>query len=193
MDEAMRRLGWKLASAVILVAVACGGSSRPADGQTPPAGPPAAPGSAPAPTGSANASGRACVTPDDSTGASISGTFRSRPEPLYSAVSAALRELGYAVLETVPPRELITAPSYAWPRGTEREPWHGSEHPGLELFVHARGAGDSTAVTIGARALCKVAGAQGGQRDSEVGKNLESIATLTVMNALMNRLPVPPS
>jgi hypothetical protein len=92
------------------------------------------------------------------------------------------------VLENLPPRELITAPSYSWPAGTESEPWHGPEHPGVELFLFTRVAGDSTTVTIGARALCRVAGASGGQRDSDVGRNLEGIMTLTAMNALINRL-----
>ena len=73
-----------------------------------------------------------CTTPDDSTGVSISGTFASRPEPLYAAGSATLRALGYAVLEHAPPRELVTAPSYVWPAGTETEGWHGTEHPGIE-------------------------------------------------------------
>jgi len=73
-------------------------------------------------------------------------------------------------------------------RGTASEPWHGSEHPGVELFLFTRTAGDSTTVTIGARALCRVAGSSRGQRDGEVGTNLESIVTLTAMNALINRL-----
>lgn len=195
MREPMRRNDWKLVSALVLAIIGCGGRSRPADGQAQPAAAPGVPAAATAsaPSRGGNVSGRACATPDDSTGASISGTFRSRPEPLYAAGSAALRDLGYAVLETVPPRELITAPSYAWPRGSEREPWHGSEHPGLEVFLHTRTAGDSTSVTIGARALCKVAGAAGGQRESEVGTNLEGIVTLTAMNALLDRLRVPPS
>ena len=195
MCDVMRGNGWKLVGAVVLATVACGGSSRSADGQAQPPASPAATAEAaqPAPSPGGNVSGRACATPDDSTGASISGTFRSPPEPLYAAGSAALRDLGYAVLETVPPREMITAPSYAWPRGSERESWHGSEHPGIEVFLHTRTAGDSTAVTIGARALCKVAGAAGGPRESEVGKYLEGVVTLTAMNALINRLRTPPS
>ena len=184
----MSTILWKLAGAMTLVTMACGGSSRPVSGQTPPAA--TASASNPAVPGGA---GRACATPDDSTGTSISGTFRARPEPLYAAGAAALRELGYAVLETVPPRELITAPSYEWPRGTEREPWHGAEHPGVEVFLFTRTVADSTTVTIGARALCMVAGVPGGQRDSEVGRNLEGVVTLSAMNALINRLRTPPS
>ena len=185
----MRTFAWKLAGAMSLVTMACGGSSRPAGGQTPPPAPTAAAPVAAVPGGPA----QACATPDDSTGTSISGTFRARPELLYAAGAAALRELGYAVLETVPPRELITAPSHEWPRGMEREPWHGTEHPGIELFLFTLTAADSTTVTIGARAVCKVAGASGGQRDSEVGRHLEGIVTLIAMNALINRLRVPPS
>jgi hypothetical protein len=181
----MRGIAWKLGGAIVLATAACGGTSRAAAGQDPPASAPA--------TAQPGGSGRACAAPDDSTGATISGTFRSRPEPLYAAGAATLRELGYAVLETVPPRELLTAPSYAWPRGTEREGWHGAEHPGVEVFLFTRTAGDSTTVTIGARALCKVAGTMGGARESEVGRNLEEIITLTAMNALVNRLRAPPS
>ena len=190
MRGAVRRLGWRLKGVIALGVIACGGSSRPADGQVPPG----APGSTQAPPAAqgSNTSGRACATPDDSTGTSISGTFAGRPGEVYLAGSAALRELGYAVLETVPGREMITAPSYAWPRGSEREPWHGSEHPGVEVFVYTRAVADSTTVTVGARALCKVAGTAGGPRDSQVGTNLEGIITLTVMNALINRMRVPP-
>ncbi len=167
---------------MLLLTVACGGTSSAAGGQSPPAAPPPATASTP------GTSGRACATPDDSTGSSISGTFRARPEQLYAAGGAALRELGYAVLETVPPKELITAPSYTWPAGTANEAWHGSAHPGLELLMTTRAAGDSTTVTIGARALCRVPGASGGAPDSQVGTNLEGIATHTAMNALITRL-----
>jgi hypothetical protein len=182
------RNGWQTVGAIMLVAAACGGSTQLASSQTPP-GPPTVDAA-----GRSGGPGRACATPDDSTGSSISGTFRARPEPLYAAGAAALRGLGYAVLENLPPRELITAPSYSWPAGTESEPWHGSEHPGVELFLFTRAAGDSTTVTIGARALCRVAGASRGERNSEVGRNLEGVVTLTAMNALINRLRgTPPS
>ncbi len=177
----MRGNGWQLISLVALATAACGGGARSAAGQVVP-DPPVAPAVA------AGAAMPTCTTPDDSTGTSIHGTFRSRAEPLYAAGAAALRELGYAVLENLPPRELITAPSYAWPRGTASDSWHGSEHPGVELFLFTRTTGDSTTVTIGARALCRVAGSSRSQRDGEVGTNLESIVTLTAMNALINRL-----
>ena len=180
----MRAVSLEMVAALVLVTVACGGAARPADGQAPPTA------STGAPPGGG---GRPCVTPDDSTGTSISGTFAVRPEPLYAAGGAALRDLGYAVLEHLPPRELMTAPSYVWPRGTEREAWHGAEHPGIELFLFTHRAGDSTTVTISARALCKVPGASGSTRDGEVGRNLEGIVTLTAMNALITRLRTPPS
>ena len=129
-----------------------------------------------------------CATPDDSTGTSMSGTFLGRPEALYAAGSAALRELGYAVLEHAPPRELITAPSYKWPAGTESEGWHGAEHPGVELSLYTRAAGDSTVVTIGARALCLVRSPGESTPSADVGKSLESVSTLQAMNAFLRRL-----
>lgn len=119
----------------------------------------------------------------------MSGVFASPPEPLYAAGSAALRELGYAVLENEPPREMITAPSYKWPAGTETEGWHGSEHPGVELFLYTRPAGrDSTQVTIGARALCRVRGPGETTPSATVGTSLESVSMLAAMNALLARL-----
>lgn len=174
-------------SAVALT-VACGGSAR-SGGQDAGASSPAA---AAAGSGMAGGSRLACATPDDSTGTSISGTFRTRPEPIYAAGAAALRELGYAVLENLPPRELITAPSYAWPAGTANEPWHGPEHPGVEVMLFTHAISDSTTVTITARALCRVAGPAGGARDSAVGTALEGVVTLTAMNALINRLRTAP-
>ncbi len=191
MRMGLRDHAWKLTGALALATVACGGSSRAADGQAPPAPPPSV--SAGVPSAPGGTTGRACATPDDSTGTTISGTFRSPPEPLYAAGAGALRDLGYAVLENVPPREMMTAPMYSWPRGSEQDSWHGSEHPGVEVYISTRTAGDSTTVMIGARALCNVAGAAGGPRDSEVGRNLEGIVTLGVMNALINRLRTPRS
>ncbi len=129
-----------------------------------------------------------CATPDDSTGTSMSGTFAGRPEAFYAAGSATLRELGYAVLEHAPPRELITAPSYIWPAGTESEGWHGAEHPGVELSLYTRAVGDSTQVTIGARAICLVRGPGDAAPSADVGKSLESISTLQAMNAFLRRL-----
>ena len=118
----------------------------------------------------------------------MSGVFAARPEPLYAAGSAALRDLGYAVLEHAPPRELITAPSYVWPAGTETEGWHGSEHPGVELYLYTRPAGDSTEVTIGARALCLVRGPGETTPSAAVGTSLETVSTLKAMNAFLARL-----
>ncbi len=174
------RCRWQAVAATVVVTAACGGSTRTAAGQPSPsrAVTPSAP----------TAASQVCSTPDDSTGTSISGTFRARPEPIYAAGAAALRELGFIVLENLPPRELVTAPAHAWVAGTENEPWHGREHPGLEVFLFTRTAADSTTVTIGARALCRVAGAAGGERSSEVGTNLENIVTLTAMSALITRL-----
>jgi hypothetical protein len=129
-----------------------------------------------------------CTTPDDSTGTTMSGVFAGRPESLYAAGAATLRELGYAVLEHAPPRELITAPSYAWPAGTESEGWHGTEHPGVELFLYTRAAGDSTRVTIGARALCRVRGPGETSPGADVGTSLESVSMLKAMNAFLARL-----
>ena len=178
----VRRRQWQAIGALAIITAACAGTTTPASGQTPPTPQPAAGAGAPA------AAGLPCATPDDSTGSTIAGTFRARPEALYTAGAATLRELGYAVLETMPPKEMVTAPSHAWPLGTANEPWHGRAHPGVEVFLSTRAAGDSTTVTIGARALCRVAGASGGQPSSEVGTNLEGIVTLMTMNAFIKRL-----
>ena len=118
----------------------------------------------------------------------MSGIFAGRAEALYAAGSAALRDLGYAVLEHAPPRELITAPSHTWPAGTETEAWHGTEHPGVELFMYTRPVGDSTHVTIGARALCRVRGPGESVPSADVGTSLESVSTIKAMNAFLARL-----
>ena len=160
-------------------AAACGGSAARASPQAAesPSTAPASPVSRPP-----------CTTPDDATGTTMSGTFASPPEPLYAAGAAVLRDLGFAVLENAPPRELITAPSHAWPAGTENEGWHGSDHPGLEMFLYTRPAGDSTVVTIGARSLCLVRGPNDSSPGPDVGTNLEMLRTLEAMNALLTRL-----
>ena len=169
---------------IVLGAAVAACASAPASGS----------GGSPAAVTSAGSAARVglqpqCTTPDDSTGTSMSGTFAARPEPLYAAGSATLRDLGYAVLEHAPPRELITAPSYTWPAGTENEGWHGPEHPGVELFLYTRSVGpDSTQVTIGARALCRVRGPGESSPSAAVGTSLETVATLAAMNAFLARL-----
>src|SRR5512143_442589 len=56
------------------------------------------------------------------------------PFPLatvYQLGDSVLRAHGYTWTAASPVSERVTAPRYTWPPGSESEPWHGAESPGL--------------------------------------------------------------
>ena len=66
-----------------------------------------------------------------------------------------LAHLGYDLDTALSrPGHWVTQPRFIWPVGTENEKWHGSEHPGAQVFVTAVGRRDSTVFTAAARVLC---------------------------------------
>lgn len=95
------------------------------------------------------ASSRGGVLASAPNGVTITTTLAGPPRALYPVVLKLLSDHGYAIEDSSEGRgRIVTAPRYAWPKGSETEPWHGTDSPGVRLFVTFETMGDSTAVTI---------------------------------------------
>jgi hypothetical protein len=104
-----------------------------------------------------------------------------------------LRAQGFAIIESDSVAgTLATNPSFTWPTGTDAEKWHGEANPGVQVTVRAATRGpDSTAFQVGARALCLVPEQGQSVPSAKVGKALEMITALAIVNAVRADLAQP--
>ena len=83
-------------------------------------------------------------------GIAITTTLHGTPQALRPVLLNLLARYGYTVEDSgASGGRIVTAPRYAWPKGSEKEIWHGKESPGVRLFVTLEPRGDSTTVAIG--------------------------------------------
>jgi hypothetical protein len=128
-----------------------------------------------------------CAVPSHETAYTIMGATLAQPQSrLFSAASSALRAQGFAIVRSDSVAgTLVTGPRFTWPAGTEAEKWHSDANPGVEMTVRAEARGaDSTAFQVGARALCLVPEPGQAAPSAKVGKALEMISALQVVNAV---------
>ena len=98
-------------------------------------------------------------------------------------VDSTLHALGYAVSTAESgPGQWVTLPRFAWPAGSEAEPWHGTERPGVQLVVDLEPDGEGTRFSVAASAVCRVAEPAG------VETQLETVAALQVASTVTTRL-----
>jgi hypothetical protein len=105
----------------------------------------------------------AAQTPDcrhgraDDSPMGVDVTLPVHPTRVAPMLNALLREQGYEV-SSAPSGvgSWTVAPRFTWLPAVEQEDWHGDEHPGVLLALRTEPRGDSTAVAMTARALCRV-------------------------------------
>ena len=135
-----------------------------------------------------------CAVPSQESAYTIIGATLAKPQArLFSAASGALRAQGFTIVESDSVAgTLATGPRFTWPMGTEEEKWHGEANPGVQVMVRsvARGA-DSTAFQVGARALCLVPELGQSAPSAKVGKTMEMITALKIVNAVRSDLAQP--
>ncbi len=126
----------------------------------------------------------------DPDGIVISATLPRPQRQLFAAAATVLREQGFVLASSDSGRGLIeTLPRFTWPPGTEGESWHGTENPGVVISIEARAvASDSTAFSVGARAVCAVKGPSERVPSDSVGNTLRMITALRVANGVRTRL-----
>jgi len=124
--------------------------------------------------------------PADDDGIIITGSHAAHPTRLASVVDSVLEQGGYTVLRS-PPGEgrWQVAPRFTWTAGEKAIADESDEHPGVSLFVSSQVRGDSTRLEVGARVLCRMAGA--GAKDGELTA-LEAMAAMMVESAITEQL-----
>jgi hypothetical protein len=114
---------------------------------------------------------------------------------LYEVGDSVLTAHGFQWTATTPVSARITAPRYTWPPGSEGEPWHGTESPGLVITLSAFAAHDSTRLSILSQVRCRVSAPAVEPTDSSVESQLRVLGAVEIVSglsdALRQRSPAP--
>jgi hypothetical protein len=127
---------------------------------------------------------------DERNAISMSVKLSNRPSQVFLLAARALRDLGFTIADSSSSTgELNTSPSYAWPAGSEKEKWHGTESPGVVLHVVARASGtDST--FFGVTALAPVRSVAGGDSAATTLRLLSTVTLMGRVTELLEEKPV---
>lgn len=120
---------------------------------------------------------------DDDQFVSVGVTILIHPTRMAATVDSVLEAQGYTI--TSAPARLGAwgvEPRFTWLDGSEDEGWHGEQHPGVQLYVRTQARGDSVALSVGARALCKVPPVPDGPED--VGGMVELLSSTMIVGAV---------
>ncbi|HEX8851035.1 MAG TPA: hypothetical protein VF761_16005 [Gemmatimonadaceae bacterium] len=110
----------------------------------------------------------------------IGVTLAGSPSQLFTQLVAALGRQGYTIADSSRAEgRIVTAPFMGWPKGSEKEVWHGKDSPGVVITVALTPKGDSTAVEIRGRSP-----AVAGWKDADVASQLELISVVMVAGEL---------
>lgn len=85
----------------------------------------------------------------------------------------------------------VTTPRFEWPPGTESEPWHGAESPGLVITFSAFAAHDSTRLSILSEVVCRVSPPEVELADSSVESQLRVFGAVEIVSGLREALHRP--
>lgn len=128
--------------------------------------------------------------PADDRGISVSLATLAHPTRVAEVVDSVLRVQGYVV--SASPDGLGSwrvAPRFTWLPEVESEPWHGAEHPGVQVTVRTEARGDSTGIAVGAQALCRVPPVQGGPESiDEMAEMISGMLLAAGITGSMNTL-----
>ena len=102
---------------------------------------------------------------------------------IMTEVDSALHTLGYVVSPAESrPGQWVTVPRFAWPAGSDAEPWHSTERPGVQLVVDVEPEKDGVRFSVAASAVCRVTTPEG------VETQLETVSALQVASAVTTGL-----
>lgn len=116
---------------------------------------------------------------DDEQGMSMGVTMRVHPTRMAATVDSILEAQGYTVRGgPAGVGRWNVEPRFTWLESVEEEDWHGKEHPGVILAIATEARADSTQLSVGAQALCKVTPTRPGAED--VGGVLELLSVASI-------------
>ena len=123
--------------------------------------------------------------PADETTIQVSATFPHSYSVMAHVIDSILPALGYAIDSAASgPGHWVSRVRTSWPQGTENEKWHGSESPGVRVYVQATARGDSTAFVVDGQTACILESASADSTTGSVSSMLEMIAAMQVASSL---------
>ncbi len=126
--------------------------------------------------------------PADEKSIRVDATVAAPLATVYQLGDSVLRAHGYTWTAASPVSERVTAPRYTWPPGSESEPWHGTESPGLVIIFSAFTAHDSTRLSISSQVVCRVSAPEVEPTDSSVESQLRVLGAVEVVSGLADAL-----
>ncbi|HWE41147.1 MAG TPA: hypothetical protein VG432_01485 [Gemmatimonadaceae bacterium] len=127
----------------------------------------------------------AAAASPDSRHIGVTVTLPGPPSAIFAKLLDALTKQGYTIADSS--REtgrITTAPTLSWPKGSEKEAWHGSDSPGVLLVVRMQTKGDSTTVSISGQSPTVA-----GWKDAKVANQLELISVVMLAGELPDPHP----
>ena len=107
---------------------------------------------------------------------------------LYQVGDSILDAHGFQWTAATPVSARITAPRFTWPPGSEAEPWHGTESPGLVITLSAFTAHDSTRLSVLSQVVCRVSATEVEPTDSSVESQLRVLGAVEIVSGLSEAL-----
>jgi hypothetical protein len=107
---------------------------------------------------------------------------------LYQVGDSVLAAHGFHWTTASPVSARITAPRFTWPAGSENEPWHGAENPGLIITISGFTAHDSTRFSISSEVLCRISSAEVEPTDGSVESQLRVLGAMEIVTGISDAL-----
>ena len=119
----------------------------------------------------------------DDSGIAVGTTLLVHPTRLAATVDSVLQAQGYTVTDSPPGLgRWSVAPRYTWLEAVQGEGWLSDEHPGVQVQVETEARGDSTGLSVSARALCRVEPAR--DTPADVGQMVELLSATMLTAAV---------
>lgn len=126
--------------------------------------------------------------PADDKSIRVDATVAVPLHTVYQLSDSLLAAHGFHWTAASPVSARVTAPRFTWPAGSENEPWHGAENPGLIITIAAFTAHDSTRFSISSEVLCRISSAEVEPTDSSVESQLRLLGAMEMVTALTDAL-----
>jgi hypothetical protein len=126
--------------------------------------------------------------PADEKSIRVDATVAVPLRTLYHLGDSVLTAHGFQWTATSEVSARVTAPRFAWPAGSETEPWHGTESPGLVIVISAFTAHDSTRFSISSQVRCRVSSPEVEPTDASVESQLRLLGAMEIVTGLTEAL-----
>jgi hypothetical protein len=124
---------------------------------------------------------------DDGEGVQVSSSIAAHPTRAAEIVDSVLAKSGYGVRSApAGTGEWIVEPRFTFAQGLNPARMSGVEHPGVQLSVRSRAAGDSAEILVGVHTVCNTM--RDGKVDEEAESAIELTHALMVVSALTERV-----